>query len=290
MQQTYYMNGSVHKYGTHLINVSKQASFWRYNSTKRQRFCLESDSVKVTEDWRNFRARMIRQQQKDEKNEAIKTCKENVELMTSQSPDLSKEDMWAHKLQNVEVGSLLIASEDAHLHLGDRVWQQVILVVAHNNRGTAGLVLNRPSTLTIGNQGRRILKSKGISVELCNVFPDHAIYMGGYEAQHVMQAIHNNPNIAGSQELISGVYIGDYETFPAVYTAALNGYNTQNVKFFAGFEMWSAEQLKSELADGFWICAACSNNVILKQCLGLPVPLWVEVQQLMGTSVPYPNE
>ena len=28
--------------------------------------------------------------------------------------------------------------------------------------------------------------------------------------------------------------------------------------------------------------AACSRNLVAKQCLGLPVPLWIEIMTLMG--------
>eukprot|EP01024_Parvocaulis_polyphysoides_P016208 TRINITY_DN1718_c0_g4_i1.p2 TRINITY_DN1718_c0_g4~~TRINITY_DN1718_c0_g4_i1.p2 ORF type:complete len:314 (-),score=17.87 TRINITY_DN1718_c0_g4_i1:174-1010(-) len=252
-----------------------------------KRACLDNENDASQLDWRGFRARMIRQQQ-DEKPLGS-TSDENTLLMKEQTPDLAQEDMWAHKLENPEVGSLLIASSDAHQSLGDRFWQLVILVIAHSNQGTVGLVLNRPSMLTVGNQGRRILKSKGISEELCSVFPDHPIYMGGHSAQHVMQAIHNKPGIRGCAEIVSGVFVGDYETFPGISQAALNGYNTQNVKFFAGLEVWRADQLKRELDDGFWISAACSKNIILKQCLGLPTPLWVEIQRLMGVTIVYPD-
>jgi hypothetical protein len=37
-----------------------------------------------------------------------------------------------------------------------------------------------------------------------------------------------------------------------------------------------------QIDAGKWFVAATSVNVVLKQCIGLPVPLWREVLSLMG--------
>lgn len=53
-------------------------------------------------------------------------------------------------------------------------------------------------------------------------------------------------------------------------------------KFFSGMMTWGPGQLPLEANSGIWITAECSRAVALKQCLGLPLPLWLEVLQLMG--------
>lgn len=38
----------------------------------------------------------------------------------------------------------------------------------------------------------------------------------------------------------------------------------------------------AQVASGVWQPAACSRDLVLKQCLQLPVPLWREVMCLLG--------
>ena len=37
-------------------------------------------------------------------------------------------------------------------------------------------------------------------------------------------------------------------------------------------------------ADGGWQAVACARTIALKQCLGLPKPLWHEVMDMLGGS------
>ncbi len=45
---------------------------------------------------------------------------------------------------------------------------------------------------------------------------------------------------------------------------------------------WQPGQLEREIEASIWTKAACSRSVVLKQCWQLPVPLWREVNKLMG--------
>lgn len=53
-------------------------------------------------------------------------------------------------------------------------------------------------------------------------------------------------------------------------------------KFLSGCIVWQPGELEKEVAAGAWRTAACSRSLVLKQCLSLPVPLWVETLRLMG--------
>lgn len=41
-------------------------------------------------------------------------------------------------------------------------------------------------------------------------------------------------------------------------------------------------ELRKTISHALQYSAACSRNIVLKQCLGLPTPLWREVMNLMG--------
>ena len=53
-------------------------------------------------------------------------------------------------------------------------------------------------------------------------------------------------------------------------------------RLFVGKRRWGPGELEREVAQGCWQCAAVARPVALKQCLGLPKPLWHEVMELMG--------
>ena len=47
-------------------------------------------------------------------------------------------------------------------------------------------------------------------------------------------------------------------------------------------QAWAPGELQQQVAAGAWWCAAGCRALALKQCLQLPVPLWLEVLCLMG--------
>ncbi len=57
---------------------------------------------------------------------------------------------------------------------------------------------------------------------------------------------------------------------------------SQRFKFFLGSEAWAPGQLEMEVRDGMWAVASVSPAVILKGCLQLPCPLWLEVSLRLG--------
>lgn len=90
-------------------------------------------------------------------------------------------------------------------------------------------------------------------------------------------------DLPGSQEVSPGIYTGGRS---AAAARVLEGEaSPQEFKFFAGSIQWTQSQLDEQVAGGVWTVAACSRSVAIKQCLQLPVPLWVEVQRLMGVQI-----
>jgi len=57
---------------------------------------------------------------------------------------------------------------------------------------------------------------------------------------------------------------------------------SDSFRFFAGLMRWGPGQLNLEVDSGIWHLVACSRNLVAKHCLGLPVPLWLEIMDLVG--------
>jgi putative AlgH/UPF0301 family transcriptional regulator len=63
---------------------------------------------------------------------------------------LAREETWAHATGAPEVGGLLLATPDVSRLLGEQYWQAVVLLVRHDEEGSLGLILNRPTELNMG--------------------------------------------------------------------------------------------------------------------------------------------
>mmetsp|Transcript_19650 Transcript_19650/g.59433 ORF Transcript_19650/g.59433 Transcript_19650/m.59433 type:complete len:152 (-) Transcript_19650:1348-1803(-) len=123
---------------------------------------------------------------------------------------------------------------------------------------------------------------------MMGAFESCQVYLGGiYAPNRLIQQksifLHGQADLPGSQEVSPGIYTGGRS---AAAARVLEGEaSPQEFKFFAGSIQWTQSQLDEQVAGGVWTVAACSRSVAIKQCLQLPVPLWVEVQRLMGVQI-----
>jgi putative AlgH/UPF0301 family transcriptional regulator len=219
---------------------------------------------------------------------------ENVRLLQEQDREgLAREPLWAHATEGVEVGGLLVAAPDAPALTGDdRTWQLVAVVTAHDReRGSAALILNRPATATLGDLlgwGLRLgddgdAAATGAAAALAPA----PVYLGGFFGPNRLAAqpvsvLHAQADLPAAAELAPGlgVYTGGVPALAAAVGAG--SVPLARVRVVAGALVWPPGALAAAVADGVWFTAAASRALILKQCLGLPVPLWREALGLMG--------
>ena len=65
---------------------------------------------------------------------------------------LAREGLWAHETELPEVGGLLLARAEApELNSDSRLCQLVIFLLEHGPNGSKGIIINRPSTATVGD-------------------------------------------------------------------------------------------------------------------------------------------
>ena len=58
---------------------------------------------------------------------------------------------WAHPLVRPELGCLIVANENLFTQQQQYFYRAVILVIQHDQDGTVGLILNRPTTFAMGD-------------------------------------------------------------------------------------------------------------------------------------------
>jgi putative transcriptional regulator len=163
------------------------------------------------------------------------------------------------------VGQLLLASPT----LRDPNFERsVVLIGVHSDEGAMGVVLNRPSEVTVGEAAPQLEET---------VEESERVFVGGpvQPDSIVFLAEFLDPEPAGV--LVLG-RIG----FPAP-DAELDELSraTGRVRVFAGFAGWGEGQLESEIADGDWIAQDALPEDVFSE---LPEQLWSSVLTRMGGS------
>ncbi len=160
-------------------------------------------------------------------------------------------------------GQLLLASPAVHDPNFERA---VILIGVHSQEGAMGVVLNRPSTVTVGEAVPQLEQA---------VAEEEPVYVGGpvQPSAIVCLAEFLDPSPAGL--LVLG-RIG----FPAP-DAGIEELTeaTARRRVFAGYAGWSEGQLDEEVADGDWIAHAAIPDDVFTD---FPADLWSTVLNRMG--------
>jgi putative transcriptional regulator len=165
---------------------------------------------------------------------------------------------------NVEKGRLL-ASEP---YLADPNFERtIILLTEHNQEGSVGFVLNKPSESSVTE----------IMEEIKNIHSN--VYIGGPVQQDTLHFIHRNPDISDSIEVTEGIFWGGNfdQILLFIETKQLN---VSDIKFFLGYSGWSPGQLEEELNLNSWIV---SNQVTQDLIFETPPEMmWKKSLQSLG--------
>ncbi|XP_051141031.1 uncharacterized protein LOC127258280 [Andrographis paniculata] len=189
-------------------------------------------------------------------------------------------DKWIHPIHDPEKGCLLIATEKLDgVHIFERT---VILLLSTGPIGPTGLILNRPSLMSIKEMRPATLDVSSSS----EIFSDRALYFGGPLEDGlflVSPKDEESADMVGKsgvfEEVMRGVYYGTKESVGCAAEMVKRGMvGDGDLRFFDGYCAWETEQLKGEIRAGLWALAASGSALV-----GLTdVGLWEEVIGLMG--------
>ena len=168
----------------------------------------------------------------------------------------------------VTPGTLLVAAPgllDPHFR------RTVVYMIEHRRRGSLGVVLNRPSEVTV----RDVLPSWApLSSQ------PSAVFVGGpveSETALCLAAVRTgqDPNAVDGLIRVRGpVALVDLDADPAVIAPRLRG-----LRVFAGYSGWDAGQLADEIERGDWIVVpAIPDDVLARHDAGL----WGHVLRRQG--------
>jgi len=172
-------------------------------------------------------------------------------------------------------------------------WQQVCLVLKAESGSSAAdeaVVINRPFAREVNKPLAEMLLNGRQSASAVNVpyseediadcvkafGEDAAVYVGGPNEQEGAGILVHGFDLPGASEIAPGVgiFVGGAR---AAIQGVLNGtFSPLDFRWFVGRHT-ALSSLRGE-----WRAVACARPIALKQCLGLPKPLWHEVMELCG--------
>jgi len=127
----------------------------------------------------------------------------------------------------------------------------VVLLCDHDSEGSFGFVLNRMTDM-------------GVNDLLENLPPLSApVGIGGPVQSSSLYYLHTlGPRLAGSEEVVDGVYVGgDFEQLRDLLAA--DPRLTGHVRFFVGYSGWGKDQLDKELSERSWLVAEATKQRVM---------------------------
>ncbi len=140
----------------------------------------------------------------------------------------------------------------------------VVLLVAHSQNGSLGLVVNRPTGVPLA----RVLEEAAPFGE-----PETALFWGGPVALVHLHVLHGGSGPEDSLEVCPGVrFGGDLAAVEAARSAGAP------VRFYLGYSGWGEHQLEEEMETDTWLVLPASQERVFDDD---PGTLW---QRLVAAS------
>ena len=136
-----------------------------------------------------------------------------------------------------EKGCFLVARED----LGDpNFYQTVVLVLDYDERGAMGVVVNRPTPVSIGDLLPKLKQADG------------NVYLGGpVERGGVVLVVRARNPLDGFERVTADLQTG--ANIEAVLNMPAKGSAADSLRVYAGYAGWGPGQLDYEIEQGSWL-------------------------------------
>ena len=124
-----------------------------------------------------------------------------------------------------KVGALLVSEP---FNPEPKFKRSVVLISQHDQRGSIGFILNKPTDLNIN--------------QVLEDFPefDARVYWGGSQRLDSVYYIHTIPHLKGALPIANGIYWGgDYEQLKVMAESKV--INARQIKFIAGYAAWEGK-------------------------------------------------
>jgi putative transcriptional regulator len=165
-------------------------------------------------------------------------------------------------------GSLLIAIPDLH---DINFFRTVVILFQHSAEGASGVILNRPSDVTVAKVWEEIAKEPSECTDFVNI---------GGPVEGPLIALHTNPVVAETP-VLDGVFV----SMGRDNLNQLVAQSEQQFKIFSGYSGWGPGQLESEIEQGGWLQLPANANHVFDS----PEGLWKQVCDQVGHDILKPH-
>ena len=148
--------------------------------------------------------------------------------------------------------------------------RSVVLLCEHNDEGSVGLIVNRPTQVKLAAE---------IPGPLSEAREGDLLFQGGPVASSHVFALHNVPRLMGeSREVVPGVWFspGSEGVADRLRQPPQPG---EALRLYAGYAGWGPGQLESEMEQTAWIVGPASADLVYATD---PKSIWQRALQAIG--------
>lgn len=138
--------------------------------------------------------------------------------------------------------------------VGGNLAGTVIYVCEHSSKGALGLVINRPTNLTVGG----LLEQIDLKLEIAPG-QDSLVFFGGPVQTDRGFVLHAPAREYSSSIKLDGMAL---TTSRDVLEDVAEGHGPEKILVTLGYAGWGAGQLENELAQNAWLSVASDSNII----------------------------
>ncbi len=164
------------------------------------------------------------------------------------------EDFIAPAAHRVRAGTLLLANTDL---LEPTFRRSVIYIVEHNDGGTLGVVLNRPSETAVYNVLPQWAK---LSAKPKTMFIGGPVKRDAALCLSVLRVGADPDSVPGLRHITGRLVMVDLDAEPASIAPLVEG-----VRIYAGYSGWTIGQLEGEIERDDWIVLSALPSDVLVQ-------------------------
>lgn len=141
----------------------------------------------------------------------------------------------------------------------------VVLLCEHNEQGSMGLVINRPSDLRLA--------------QALPDLPDSAqpLYVGGPVQRDIVLVLHREVGIPGARPVCDGMALGGDHADLVALLRRPDG--ALRARVFSGYAGWGAGQLQDEMRSTSWIVCPARAGLVFEPAAA---DLWSVVLRSLG--------
>ena len=162
-------------------------------------------------------------------------------------------------------GQFLIAAKQLR---DDNFYRTVVLIVEHNDEGAMGVIVNRPSSITVAN---------ALSEHFQLPETGQVVYIGGPVHPQDLIVLHDRDDLDPEDSpVVTGAHVGrNAEVFEQVMQMASEEDLDLRFRIYCGCAGWGPGQLEGEIARGDWFSVPASADVLFADD---PMNVWDEVR------------